>query len=257
MTELEQLIKEWNDFISFKQKETGLTTEYKLIQLSGKYSVGLKEHDSSADNNKVEHSINQEQMMFQIEDMVAVYLNRILTGIKDGETEDLVDSSFDKFRQGLKDCFEYYFKVDFKPLNVSSEQCATDEELLSKIESLAVDYAHYISSGKCSKENMKTFYSFETLQKDLKSLFQTHRNTVSKPVKQQDDNLVDEDELKSKIESLLDDLTIENLNDFDEIPNRVICCKEETTEELLELFKTYQNSVLRPVNNSDEQSIVK
>ena len=43
MDALEELLKEWNDFISFKQRETGLTTEYQIIKLRQKYLVTLKD----------------------------------------------------------------------------------------------------------------------------------------------------------------------------------------------------------------------
>ena len=65
-----------------------------------------------------------------------------------------------------------------------------------------------------------------------------------------DDNLVNEDELLERIKDLLYPDFCKHYPAIIELTTSRQC--DNVASKLLELFKTYQNSVLRPVNNSDE-----
>lgn len=88
--------------------------------------------------------------------------------------------------------------------------------------------------------------SFEDFVEELNQKYSvTLRNTASTAVNQKDDNLVDENKLRSEIESMLDDLDIERQEDYGQPMSSCIIGKEEVSEKIIKLFKTYQNSVLR------------
>lgn len=131
MTELEQLIKEWNDFISFRQKETGLTTEYKLIQLSSKYSVTLRNSDSSADNNKVEQTTTEEELVSKIEDMALnlaeIYSDECLL------PEIKISNGFWHFKDELRKLFKTHRNTVSTAANQKDDKYSSRGETESKI----------------------------------------------------------------------------------------------------------------------------
>lgn len=119
--------------------------------------------------------------------------------------------------------------------NNKVEQSTTDEELMSKIENMALILTDSFC-GDYTIDDLKQTGRFKTFQQQLKDLFKTYRNTVSTVVNQKDDNLVDEEELVSKIKSMILEIK--------ECESRDIYWEDWFEEEIIKLFKAHKNSVL-------------
>ena len=187
MTELERLVRQ----IRVHYPVTlSLNEENDLVEmLNRKYSVRLRNTDSSADNTSGEQLHSDEELMSKIEDMVATLLSDRTSSDFCGCWEGDMD---DRFPEAILD-----FRLEFGT--------------------------------------------------KLKSLFQTHRNTISTAVNVKDDNLVDDEELMSKIETLLFSLSTTMIDDY--YGNEVIAIsgKNKVAKEIVKVFKDHQNSNPRPI----------
>ena len=98
---------------------------------------------------------------------------------------------------------------------------------------------------------------FGEFKKELNQKYSvTLRNTVSTAVNQKDDNLLNQEDLLSKIESL----ALANCSGSFKWCSEISMSENEFStfaKELIKLFTSCLNPVFRALNDSDEQSIIK
>ena len=126
--------------------------------------------------------------------------------------------------------------------NTLDEQLHSDEELVSKIEYLVKDLLQFKHGP---------FKSYTVFRDNLQELFQTHRNTDSKPVIKQVDKYSDRGETESRIAFK---------NSLRHHVGKLVTADQELDqiiENIVEFFLDTVNPVFRALNDSDEQSIIK
>jgi hypothetical protein len=130
--------------------------------------------------------------------------------------------------------------------NPDEQSTLTDEELMSKIEDMVLKLVQLFEFA----EKVEETEEFKVFKQELKSLFQTYRNTVSTAVNQESDTLVDGAELLSEIKNAMNSLKIEftqtgeSLGDYSGYYS--ISNKNMVAEYLLKLFKTLSHKNIQP-----------
>ena len=147
-------MKQFDDLKHFNQLVARIAMAMRLSEdnceqatrlLHEQYAITLRNTSESADNTKPEHSIDQEQMMSQIEDIALDMANSVPNQNSKYNRKDSYE--FEHFQQELKDCFAMHFKADSKTSNNSDEQSITDDELVSKIKDRAYEINRCESIG--------------------------------------------------------------------------------------------------------------
>lgn len=130
--------------------------EFLVEEFSKKYSVAYRNNDSTTDNVKLEQSINQEQLMSQIEDIAAE-----LSCLSSNATFQS-KYPYEAFKTQLRDLFAMHFKSDSRPVNVSDEQTVSRDITVSKIESLWFNLKY-----KLMKDNFDSYLIYIVKMKEL------------------------------------------------------------------------------------------
>jgi len=166
MTALEKLLKEVLENLGYDEICNNHSEFLERINdqvrtFKDEYSVTFRNNDSTADNVESKQSINQDQMMLQIEDIA-------LSLIQLHSDHSLNSEDFRDFQLGLKDCFAMHFKADSKPVNASSEQSINQEQI-----GLAIRGLLYRTLGdKVDPFELKVF---KQLSDDIIDIVKTYR----------------------------------------------------------------------------------